>query len=100
MRQPKPPRDPNSRRYLIGAAAFVAVVLCGVVWCWFLYSDAKHRLRAIQDDRDALEAKLVGDRKEAKLYKALDDWDNVVWLDELYDLTARIPDSTPCASRS
>ena len=31
-------------------------------------------------------------RKDGKLTKALDDWDNVVWLDELYDLTDRIPD--------
>ncbi len=93
VRQPRPPRDPNSRRYILAAAAFAVVMACTALWCWYLYTNAKHQLRMVQNDRDDLEAKLVEDRKEAKLFKALDDWDNVVWLDELYDLTARIQDA-------
>jgi hypothetical protein len=93
VRQPRPPRDPNNRRYLLAAAGIAAVVLCGVAWCWYLYSGAARLLRDRQEQRDHAVAQLAENSKDAKLLKALDDWDNVVWLDELYDLTARIPDA-------
>ena len=91
-RQPRPPRDPKNRRVaLVGAA--LAVAAAGVVFCcWLVYSNALHNLAAVQAQRDGLEGQLVEARKEGKLFKALDDWDNVVWIDELYDLTYRIPD--------
>ena len=92
VRQPRAPRDPNNRRYVLAAAVLGLAMLGGVLWCWFLYANAARHLHDVQNQRDQLEAKLVEDRKEAKLYKALDDWDNVVWLDELYDLTTRITD--------
>jgi hypothetical protein len=92
VRQPRAPRDPKKRRYVLAAAVLAIAVLGSVLWCSLLYANATRHLRDVQGQRDKLEATLIDDRKEAKLYKALDDWDNVVWLDELYDLTARITD--------
>jgi hypothetical protein len=91
-RQPKPPSDPKNRRVVLAAAA-VAIALLGVAaCCWFIYNNAQHNLQNVQMQRDQLEGRMVEERKDDKLYKALDEWDNVVWLDELYDLTDRIPD--------
>ena len=55
-------------------------------------SSARSKLVAIQRQRDAADKELMAFRQDGKLTKALADWDNVVWLDELYDLTDRIPD--------
>jgi hypothetical protein len=93
VRQPRAPRDPKNRRYVFAGAAAILALLGGGLWATSIYANRTHHLRDVQEQRDQLEAKLVDYRKEAKLYKALDEWDNVVWLDELYDLTARIPDA-------
>jgi len=93
VRQPKPPRDPNSRRYVLAGAGIAAAVLCGVLLCWFTWTNRTHNLRDVQEQRDQVAAKVTDNSKDAKLLKALDDWDNVVWLDELYDLTDRIQDA-------
>ena len=91
-RQPKPPANPNKRRFAF-AGVVAAVVVAGLVsCCWVVYANAASHLRFVQDERDGLEQQLQEVRKDGKLYKALDDWDNVDWLDELYDLTDRIPD--------
>ena len=91
-RQPKPPSNPNNRRVVLFAAAAAVVILGLIACCWLVVSTRTRNLSQIQQQRDGLEAQLQEDRKEGKLYKALDDWDNVDWLDELYDLTDRIPD--------
>lgn len=91
-RQPKPPANPNNRRIAFAGVA-AAVVVAGIVsCCWAVYAQAASHLRSVQEERDGLEQQLQEVRKDGKLYKALDDWDNVDWLDELYDLTDRIPD--------
>jgi len=92
VRQPRAPRDPNNRRYVLAAVVLALVLLGGVLWCSLVYTNAARHLRDVIGQREQLEAKLVDDRKEASLYTALHDWDHVVWLDELYDLTERIID--------
>ena len=91
-RQPKPPSNPNNRRIALVAGA-AAVVVAGLVACCFVViANRMSNERVVFETRDGLEQQLQDLRKENKLYKALDDWDNVDWLDEIYDLTDRIPD--------
>jgi hypothetical protein len=93
VRQPRPPRDPHRQRNLLAAVGIAAVVLCGALGCWYLLSKATQGRRDVQGRLEQATAKVTDSSKDAKLLKALDDWDNVVWPDELYDLTARIPDA-------
>ena len=91
-RQPKPPSNPSNRRATFAAAAGILLLVGLASCCWVVYANAAGNLRTVEQQRDGLEQQLQDLRKEGKLYKALDDWDNVDWLDELYDLTDRIPD--------
>jgi hypothetical protein len=49
-------------------------------------------LQRVRDQSYELEKQLIGLRAVNKRLKSIDEWDTVVWLDELYDLTDRIPD--------
>jgi Tfp pilus assembly PilM family ATPase len=91
-REPKPPADPNRRRLVLAGAAAAVVALVGLWGCWAVYGATAARLAAVEDEKAQLENQLAESHKEMKLYKALDDWDNVVWPDELYDLTYNVPD--------
>ncbi len=91
-RQPKPPSDPNNRRLALAAVVVAVAVVLGVACLWVVITSARSKLVAIQRQRDTADKDLMAFRQDGKLTKALADWDNVVWLDELYDLTARIPD--------
>jgi hypothetical protein len=91
-RQPRPQRDPKNRRIaLVGAALAVAIAVV-VVCCWVIYASAVRRLAGIQTVQQNLDAALQAKRKDGKLIAALDNWDNADVLDEIYDLTDRIPD--------
>ncbi len=94
-KQPKPPRDPNKRRILLGAGVAAAVLVAAAVYCVSQVA-AKDRIlteRALEKaELDQLLAQMEDDSKRIK---ALDDWtqSEIVWLDELYDLTDRFPDT-------
>jgi hypothetical protein len=49
-------------------------------------------LQAVRDRNYELDRQLIGLRAVNKRLKSIDEWEGVVWLDELYDLTDRIPD--------
>ena len=95
-RQPKPPRDPGKRvLFLVGGglAAF-AVLLLAV---GLIQLSAKNRkVAALVKEKSVLETQLRAFDADTKRIKALDDWSatEVNWLDELYDMTARVPDIT------
>jgi Tfp pilus assembly PilM family ATPase len=91
-RQPKAQRDPNRERVLIAALVFVFLFAVGAVWGHSVYSDYENDHRTLETDRATLEAKLVQVRDDGKRLKALDEWDTLVWLDEIYDIAQRIPD--------
>jgi hypothetical protein len=91
-RQPKPPSDPKNRRVAVVALALAVAVVVGILCCWTILHYARVKLVAVQQERDTIDRQLAAFRQDGKLFKALDDWDSVVWLDELYDLTDRIPD--------
>ena len=90
-RQPKPPSDPKNRRVALVALVVAVAAVIGVSCCWLVLSSARGKLAAIQRQRDSADKDLTLVRQNGKLTKALTDWDNVIWLDELYDLTDRIP---------
>jgi hypothetical protein len=55
--------------------------------------DAKGRERDERiDKRDELDAKLARTREAMRQIQALDGWEGPVWLDELFDLAARVRD--------
>ena len=97
-RQPKPPSDPKNRRVALAAVVLAAAVVLGVTCCWLILSSARTRLLARQHQRDDADKQLTAIRQDGKLTKALADWDSVIWLDELYDLTDRIPNVNASAS--
>jgi Tfp pilus assembly PilM family ATPase len=97
--QPKQPRQettPNQKRLMIAAIAGAVLLLLAVVAC------AIHlEIRSSQEDDLREELASLDESKrmvseDEKRYKAVDDWtrSEVVWLDELYDITAAFPDPT------
>jgi Tfp pilus assembly PilM family ATPase len=89
-------RDPNKRRLAL-AAGMAALILFGVAT--YCYSD----LTALDDQIDTLlvqqktlEAKMPQIKEEEGHLKELNDWSrsNICWLDELYNLTALVPNSS------
>jgi hypothetical protein len=91
-RQPKPQTNPNYR--LIRLAAVAAIVLfvgLGVLGR-VLHAAWATELSETEVETEKRDKELLAARENAKRLKAIDDWDNLVWLDELYDLNARIPD--------
>ena len=92
-REPKPVRDPKNRRFALVGVAMVAAIVIVVACCWQVVSRrpkgadgppaAKHETWTNPWRTRARKTSRIG---------ALANWDNVVWLDELYDLTDRIPD--------
>src|SRR5439155_24173881 len=91
-RQPKPPSNPNYRLIRLGLVAgvvfFVGLVVLGRV----LHASWSRDLEQVGEERQRAERELVSTRENAKRLKAIDDWESPVWLDEMYDLAARIPD--------
>ncbi len=59
VRQPKPPRNPNSRRYLLAGAGIAAAVLCGVLGCWYIWSNRSRTNRDVQGQRDQARGKVT-----------------------------------------
>jgi Tfp pilus assembly PilM family ATPase len=92
-KRPRPATNPNRRRLLIGAAALVAV-LAAIFTYGFIQLDRRDQLlQSLVDEKAGLDTQLAGLGDEIKYARALDEWTSseIVWLDELYDLTDRFP---------
>ncbi len=96
VKQPGPKHDPNRKRVLLAAGLALAVLLAGGSWCYSQLNAADAELANLTAVNASLDSRLVPLEEEAKYYKALSDWDNtnVVWLDELYDVTGRFPEDS------
>src|SRR5262249_48831667 len=93
-RQPKPPRDPGKRLLvLVGGGLFAFAVMLLALGLVQL-SSKNRKLAALQKQKNELDNQLHVFEPDAKRIKSLDDWSasEVNWLDELYDMTARVPD--------
>lgn len=94
-KQPKPPRDPNQRQHLLAAALAVVLLLGGFVLGQKFIGDAEEDLQAKRQKTTDLQAQLKKEQENARRMKALHEWDGVPWPDELYELTARMPEIKP-----
>ena len=91
-RQPKPPASSGYRLVRLAVVAAVVLFLGLAALGRILHADYQREVDAVESQEREVDAKLAATRAQAKRLKALDDWDSLPYLDELYDLTVRIPD--------
>jgi Tfp pilus assembly PilM family ATPase len=94
-KEPKPPRDPNQRRVLVVAAAAAVALFALVGYGYTRLNERQDRLEKLTEDRNRLDLQLSQYADDGRRVVALNDWQgkDVVWLDELYDLTDRFPET-------
>jgi hypothetical protein len=93
-KQPKPPADPNRRKLVLGLGVAAAVLLAVGTLVFLELSKLDKQVRAQAALNAGLDRDLTAGEEDDKRYKAVSSWNdhNIVWLDELYDLTDRFPD--------
>jgi Tfp pilus assembly PilM family ATPase len=94
-KEPKPQRDPNRRRVALAGSLIAAGLLLAIGYGYAQLERQNKQIELLQLEKTSLDRQLVDIEEEAKRIKALEDWTQteVVWLDELYDLADRIPDT-------
>ncbi|HEX5269476.1 MAG TPA: hypothetical protein VFW33_03265, partial [Gemmataceae bacterium] len=93
-KQPKPPEDPNRRKVALGALVAVAVVAAVGLLAFLEISKMDRQLKLQRAINADLDLQLKAYEEDDKRVQAIGAWaeQDVVWLDELYDLTDRFPD--------
>lgn len=93
-KQPRPERDPNQKRNYIAAGVAGLLLLGLAVFGYAQLAERDRELEALSLIKADLDRQLLQTREDATRIKAIGDWAGaeVVWLDELYDLTHRFPD--------
>jgi hypothetical protein len=94
-KEPRPPRDPNQRRVLVVAAAAAVVLFAMIGYGYSRLNDRQERLEELSDARNRLDRQLSNYADDGRRVQALNEWQgkDVVWLDELYDLADRFPET-------
>lgn len=92
-KQPRVAADPNKSRKIFWIAAAVLLLVGGYFFGNQVVSNRKAKIRELSADKVRLEdeyKKLAQDRLDIE---GLKEWEetSVSWLDEIYDLTARMP---------
>lgn len=89
-REPKPPPDPLYKRLrvwlLIGFLLLVGLFVGGQI----LVSEEQAALERVISETNDTEEKLKKASEQAKRLKAMSDWSNPTWIDEIYDLAGRL----------
>jgi Tfp pilus assembly PilM family ATPase len=94
-RQPRPQTDPVKQRLILAAVAIVAIyAILSVASFGVLRPRYQQQLAIVESERTDVETQLAQVKSDAKRYKDLETWDSPVWLDEFYNLVARIPDTS------
>jgi Tfp pilus assembly PilM family ATPase len=91
-RQPTAVANPNYRLIRMALVAGVTLVVGLAVLGRVLLASWSADLEAVQIERLKTDQQLADTAANGKKLKTIDDWDSPVWLDELYELTALIPD--------
>ncbi len=92
----RPPRAPNRRRMAFIVAGLLALLaMLGGVLYWDTVSELQAGNRELTKERKGLDTTLKRGRRQVQLCASLRDWKaaEVVWLDELRDLSRRLPAS-------
>ena len=95
-KEPRPPGDPNKRRLLLGAGVAAALLVFVFSYCYGKLAALDIELDGLIAQKGDLDRKLTQLEDDAKRIKFIDEWaqTEVVWVDELYDLTDMFPDAT------
>jgi Tfp pilus assembly PilM family ATPase len=93
-KEPRPTRDPNRVRALVGAAVGVLILLTAVGIGYAEMAKRDTIISELNQKKMEQEQDLARYDDDQKRLRALDDWNKktIVWLDELYDLTDQFPD--------
>jgi hypothetical protein len=94
-RQPRAPQSPGYARFRLALVAGITLIVGLLVLGRMVHASLKEELAGVQSMLKDVEKDLMVKKTDASLLKEIDDWESPVWLDELYDLTARIPDVNP-----
>jgi Tfp pilus assembly PilM family ATPase len=93
-REPRPPANPMRFRGLAAALAAIVVLAGGFVVRSSLLAQASKEAEELETRRADLDLPqaLPAQRAELQRLRELDKWDTSVWLDDIYNITAAIPD--------
>jgi hypothetical protein len=91
-RQPKPPVNPRYRLIRLGLTAAAALLVALTVLGRLHLDRQEAELANVEGEVEAVKIQLDEAVAKDRKLKAIDDWDTAVWLDDLYNLTAYIPD--------
>jgi hypothetical protein len=93
-KQPRPPEDPNRRKYVLGAAVAAAVLVALGMLVFLEINKLDRQIKEQAAKNRELDLQLAAYEDDDKRVKAIAAWadQEVAWLDELYDLTDRFPD--------
>jgi hypothetical protein len=92
-RQPKVEADPKRKVLTIAALAFLLLVIIGGGGGWLMLQAADEKVNTLNQKKQTLQ-KQIGDLEPTrKQLEAVEQWQarEVVWLDELYDMSDRYP---------
>jgi Tfp pilus assembly PilM family ATPase len=87
-------RDPKQRLYRLVAALAAAVVIAAFVYGYTTLARLDAEIAAKLEEKKHIDSQATMSEEDDKRFKAVKDWvdTEVVWLDEFYDITDRIPD--------
>jgi Tfp pilus assembly PilM family ATPase len=96
VKQPRVKQDPTKVKIYAGVAAGLLLLVGAIAASAWWAASLEAEVAVLSDRKTMLDKQLSSMEDEDKRLKALDGWHDgeVVWLDELYDLTDRFPNNT------
>ncbi|HKB39110.1 MAG TPA: hypothetical protein VKD72_21910, partial [Gemmataceae bacterium] len=93
-KQPRPPRDPNQRLYLLAAALLLVLLFGGLAVGNAIVDQKREALAEKNTDLTDLTRQRDQLAERGKKLQALHEWEGVPWPDELYELSVAAPRPT------